>query len=146
MQDIINAFLNVANLKKAGYGDIRVIDKRRESITVRNAIAEDMTQVSTLGFGVRVMVNGRWGFASSMTVSEAEVAMITEQAIRIATASSAAGGDTQLWAEAEAVQGEFVNKVEQDPFAISIEDKLARLVEADAIMAKAAPVTHRAAF
>jgi TldD protein len=146
MQELIDAFQNVAEKKKVQYADIRVIDARREAITVRDAKVEALSQNSSLGFGVRVLCNGRWGFASSREATAAEAALITEQAVRVAEASSTAGGEAQKWEAAEAVQGEFTNEVEQDPFEISVEDKLKRLLEADQAMADAAPVTHRSAF
>ena len=34
MQELINAFQNVANKRKADYGDIRIIDSRTEGLTV----------------------------------------------------------------------------------------------------------------
>ena len=65
MQDIINAFLNTAEAKKVSYADIRTIEARRESITVRDGKVDSLGQSSSGGLGVRVIVNGRWGFAAS---------------------------------------------------------------------------------
>ena len=36
MQEIIDAFLNKAQSRGIDYADIRIIDRRRESITVRD--------------------------------------------------------------------------------------------------------------
>ncbi len=146
MQEIIDAFLNAAELKKADYGDIRAIQSRREELTVRDGKVEDLAQASGEGFGVRVLVDGRWGFAASREVTPAEVATIAEQAVRIARASKQAGGEPVRLGECEPVQGEWQNEVEQDPFAISLEDKLKLLFDADKAMADAAAVSHRNSF
>lgn len=146
MQEIIDAFLNAAELKKADYGDIRAIQSRREELTVRDGKVEDLAQASGEGFGVRVLVDGRWGFAASREVTTAEAVTIAEQAVRIARASKQAGGEPVRLAECEPVQGEWRNDVEQDPFAISLEDKLKLLFDADKAMADAAAVSHRNSF
>jgi TldD protein len=146
MQELIDAFLNVADAKKAAYGDIRTIEARRESHTVRDGKVEELAQNSTDGFGVRVLVDGRWGFAASRNMNATEAAMITEQAIRIAQASKVAGGEPVTLAEAEPVQGEWSTQVTRDPFEVPLEEKLEYLMAADAAMGKAAPVSHRSAF
>jgi len=146
MQDIIDAFLNVAEAKKAGYADIRVIEAKREEQTVRDGKVEEMAVNTKDGFGVRVLVDGRWGFAASRNLDVNEAAMITEQAIRIAQASKVAGGEPVKLAEAEPVQGEWKTEMERDPFAVPLEEKLSFLMQADEAMAKAANVSHRSAF
>jgi TldD protein len=146
MQELIDAFLNVANLKQAAYGDIRIIESAREAMTVRDGKVEELAQNSAEGFGVRVLVNGRWGFAASRNLNSAEVAMVADQAIRIAQASQAAGGEPVALAETEPVQGEWSTEMEQDPFVLSLEDKLKYLMDADAAMAGAARLSHRNSF
>jgi TldD protein len=146
MDEIINAFLNVANRKKVDYADIRLLSRRYEGLTVRDGKVEELQQSSEDGFGVRVLVKGRWGFAASRELSAQEGATIAEQAVRIATASGMAGGDPARLDDSPAEQGEYATPVAQDPFAVPLEDKLARLFAADATMAKAAPVTHRSSF
>jgi TldD protein len=146
MQELINAFQNVANKRKVDYGDIRIIDSRTEGLTVRDGKVEELGQSSMLGFGVRVLVDGRWGFAASRDASKAEVEMITDQAVRIAKASSAAPGDPTLLDEAGAASGEWSTPMETDPFEVSTEDKLKRLFAADKAMAEAAKLSHRSSF
>ena len=146
MDEIINSFLDVANKKKVQYADIRVLDRRREEATVRDGKVEGLNQTGELGFGVRVLVGGRWGFAASREVSPAEAATITEQAIRIAQASGQAGGNPVTLDGCPPEQGEYSTPLEQDPFAIPLEDKLKRLFAADEAMAKSAPVSHRSSF
>lgn len=146
MQEIIDAFLNVANKRKVDYADIRVLARRYEGITVRDGKVDELQQSTDDGFGVRVLVKGRWGFAASRVLSADEGAMIAEQAIRIAQASAAGGGDPVRLCEAPVEQGEYATPVEQDPFAVPLEDKLARLFACDSAMAGAAPVSHRSAF
>ena len=146
MKDIIDTFLNTAKRRKIDYADIRVLDRRTEELTVRDGHVEELDLSGELGFGVRVLHKGRWGFAASRDVSKAEVAMITEQAIRIAEASARASGEPTRLDDSPPEQAEFATEMGRDPFAISVEEKLKYLFECDKAMASAAPVSHRSSF
>jgi len=146
MQEITEAFLNVAEKRRVDYADIRIIADAHEGITVRDGKVENLEQSSSDGFGIRVVHKGRWGFAASREVSAAEAVMVAEQAVQIAEASANAGGEPVRQDDSPPAQDEYANEVEQDPFAVSLADKLKRLMDADQAMAQAAAVTHRSAF
>ncbi|MGQ0601997.1 MAG: PmbA/TldA family metallopeptidase, partial [Anaerolineales bacterium] len=55
--------LDTAQLKGAHYADIRLIDSLEQSLAVKNGQADGLTHSESLGFGVRALVNGAWGFA-----------------------------------------------------------------------------------
>ena len=87
--------LNAARSKGATYTDVRIGRYRNQMIMMR-ASAERGTgktlevpnvfEDSSFGFGVRVIVNGAWGFASSPIVTSEEIARITGEAVTIAKA------------------------------------------------------------
>jgi TldD protein len=146
MQELIDAFLNTATKRKVDYADIRLMDCARESLTVRDGRAEQVQTSSASGYGVRVLHKGRWGFAAGRDLTRDGVAALTEQALRIAQASALSSGAGLQLDSSEVQSGEWTVAQERDPFAVPLEEKLARLFEADGVMAKAAPVTHRSAF
>lgn len=150
MQEVIDAALNSAARRKASYADIRVLERRRESLTVRDGKVETLSQVSEAGIGVRVIHKGRWGFASSREVSASEAASIADLAVRIAEASATAGGEALRWGDAAPVQAEYSSPLERDPFEVSLDEKLARLMEADKAMGEvlsaSRDTTHRSSF
>jgi TldD protein len=113
---------------------------------VRDGRVEELEQSSDSGFGVRVLHKGRWGFAASRELSAAEGATIAEQAVRIAEASASAAGTNVRLDDTPAVQAEWSTPVAQDPFSVPVDEKLARLIEADNAMRNAARVTHSNAF
>ena len=49
----------------ASYADIRVNRYRRESIATREQQVQNVSRSTSYGFGVRVLVNGAWGFAAA---------------------------------------------------------------------------------
>jgi TldD protein len=51
-----------------------------------------VTDQNTFGFGVRVIVNGQWGFAASTLVTPEEIARITPEAVAVASRSGSPTG------------------------------------------------------
>ncbi|MGH2354946.1 MAG: PmbA/TldA family metallopeptidase, partial [Chloroflexota bacterium] len=80
--------MNVAALKGATYADVRVVERRHEGITVKNGRVEAVSLSHTSGFGVRVLLDGSWGFASSADLSAAKAEQIAAFAVAIARASA----------------------------------------------------------
>ena len=89
--------LREAKKYKATYCDIRIVRLRDQRIGLRclpiaarggTVSVPNVGEDSTFGFGVRVIVNGAWGFASSPIVTPEEIARITGEAVIIAKANA----------------------------------------------------------
>ncbi len=121
----------------ASYADIRIVTNKRESIRTKNGNVDSMGSSVSKGFGVRVLYDGAWGFASSSLVNEEEVGAITEEAVSIAKASASLkrGKGVEL-APVESITARWESKFKVDPFDVKAEDKICRLLEADALMRK----------
>ena len=65
--------LNLSALKGAEYADVRVAQTAEQTLTVKNGLVDALSFVESSGVGVRVLVNGAWGFASSRDLSNEEV-------------------------------------------------------------------------
>jgi TldD protein len=133
----MNRALDLAQLRGAQYADIRVVNNLTEAITVRNGIIEAFNLAETTGFGVRLLVDGAWGFASSRDLTADEVDRITAQAVEIACASAMVqvGGDIVNLGPPVASQGVYSTPIRIDPFSVSPEQKLDLLMAADTEMA-----------
>src|SRR5947199_507586 len=68
----------------ASYADIRINRYRRENIFAREQRVQNVSRTTDLGFGVRVLFKGAWGFAASPIMTPESVKRITEQAVDIA--------------------------------------------------------------
>jgi len=135
LKDLIDHALNYAQLKQVQYADIRLVQNRTETIVVKNGVVENLNNSESLGFGVRTLVSGAWGFASSHVLSIQEVERITALAIEIARASSRAPGEQIDLGPPVTSQGKYQTPIETDPFSLSQETKLAELIAADEAMA-----------
>jgi TldD protein len=143
LKDLIDHALNYAQMKQVQYADMRVVQNRTEILVVKNGIVETLNDCETIGFGVRTLVAGAWGFASSHILSTDEVERITALAIEIALASSRAPGGSIDLGPAVNSRGTYQTPLKIDPFSISPETKLAELFSADEAMAGDEKITVR---
>lgn len=126
------AALNAARSAGADYADVRISTNRTQRMRTRERIVSGVTDSETSGFGIRVLVDGTWGFAASREVTLDEVARVA----RVAVAQARANRVAQLrpvelapldWTG----RGTWRSPVEIEPFDIPIEDKVALLLEAN---------------
>ena len=90
MNDLIDRALDAADRLGAGYADGRVAQRVTEQLTVKNGQLEGATSSQSAGFGIRVLVDGAWGFSASSLLEPAEADRIAREAVEIARASGAA--------------------------------------------------------
>jgi TldD protein len=136
MRDIALRALDTARSRGAHYADVRVLRQAAESVTVRLENVESLTYDESLGFGVRVLVDGYWGFASSHKMTADEADRVAAEAVRIARASASVGGKPADIGPAMAIVDKYATSIEQDPFAVSLEDKIALLLRTTETMMK----------
>ena len=134
MDDLLSRALNSAQVRGASYADIRVVRTDQERYGVRNGVVETVAVDESFGFGVRVLVDGSWGFASSSDVNPSEIDRITGLAVQIGKASSRLGGEPVNLGPPVTSRGAYITPVQVDPFTVPPEEKLALLMEADAMM------------
>ena len=134
MKDLTDRALDAAAAAGASYADVRVEQLDRQVIVVKNGRPEGLSEDESVGFGVRVIADGAWGFASSSRVEPAEIDRVARLAVQVARASALAGlGGVDLRERVKSI-GAYVTPVRQDPFAVSTDDKLAVLLAADTEM------------
>jgi len=134
LKDWLRGAVEHATKLGASYADIRLLNLVTENIQVKNGTVEAITSRETMGFGIRVIANGSWGFASSSRVNESEMKRIADLAVQIARASSTLKKDDIVLAETEIHQDKYVTPVKRDPFIIPLKAKLAVLLEADKVL------------
>jgi TldD protein len=143
MNSLMHRALDLAEQQGAQYTDIRIVDNLTEMISVKDGVPETVSQSESTGFGVRTLVDGAWGFASSDRLSEDEIDRITRLAVETALASALVPGERIDLGEAITSQGSYRTPVVIDPFGISLDEKLGLLLAADAEMLRAAGLRVR---
>ena len=69
LRDLADAALASARKVGASYADIRINRYRVQFIFTRDRRVQNIVNTEDYGFGVRVIVDGTWGFASSSVVT-----------------------------------------------------------------------------
>ena len=54
----------------ASYADVRLVTRTSEQVRVWDGKTEELLSHSSRGFGVRVLVDGAWGFAGSPDLNQ----------------------------------------------------------------------------
>lgn len=134
MKDLTERALDRVRDHGASYGDIRIVKNASESIQVKNGKVEALTSETDEGFGIRVIADGSWGFASSLMLDPDEIDRVAELAVRIARASAQVEHEPVELAPVEPAEGSFGFDVEKDPFEIPVDEKIQVLLDADRIM------------
>ncbi|MHB8377313.1 MAG: TldD/PmbA family protein [Dehalococcoidia bacterium] len=128
MRDLAMRALDTARQRGADYADVRIVRFRSESVAVRNKNVEALTADESLGFGVRVIAGGYWGFAASHRTTLDAADAVAAEAVRVAKASAMVRGPRADIGPPQAVSGAYRTPVRKDPFAVPLDDKIALLL------------------
>jgi len=141
--------LNESKKYKATYCDIRIVRLRDQRVGMRLstdratgkiAAVPTVAEDASFGFGVRVIVNGAWGFASSPIVTTAEIARITGEAAIIAKANASIQPKPIELAPVPKYRDRWETPHEKDPFEVPMAEKLEILRKATSEVKKDAKV------
>lgn len=135
MKDYLDRAINLAETRKAQYADARIVHTLTEVLLVKNGVVEAINTSESIGIGVRTLVNGAWGFASSRQLSAEEIDRVTDLAVEIARSSALLPDEPVDLGPPVTNQGSYQTPIQVDPFKLPFEDKLGLLLAADAAMA-----------
>jgi TldD protein len=135
-----------ARERGASHADARVVHWTRERLGVRDDHIDGVETSEELGLGVRVLVDGGWGFAATPTLSEPAVLAATERAVATAKINAALlrelGGAPVQLASLEPARGGYVAPHRKDPFAVPLADKAGLLIDAASALLRVPGVAH----
>lgn len=119
------ANLAIALIRQAGceYGDIRICTYRHQNLTARDRSLNNLADNVSSGFGVRVLLNGAWGFAASNRKTPEEIERIVTLALEIAKGSHLTQQEPVRLVPVEAYRDSYLSPIQIDPFEISIAEK-----------------------
>jgi TldD protein len=134
VKELAERALNTAQVGGAQYADARAQLTRHQEISVKGGRVDGLTQDFSEGLGVRVLVDGAWGFACTSTLRAADVDEAVGIALGIARASARVHRKPVDLGPPVTNQGNFKGPVAIDPFTVSIEDKVKLLVQAEKLL------------
>jgi TldD protein len=128
ISELTTVALETAWLLRATYADIRIARYRTQSVGTREQRVLNVSHSESFGFGVRVVVNGTWGFAGSNVVSKEEIKRVTESAVAIAKANAKLQREPLQLAPAKSVTAVWDTPIKRNPFDVPLTDKVALLL------------------
>jgi len=126
---LADAALATAKKLGASYADIRINRYRNENVSTRERQVLNVSSAQNFGFGVRVLINGTWGFAASPIMTTEEVVRITTEAAEIAKANSLITRKKIELVPTPKVVAKWKSSIERDPFDVPAEEKVAMLLK-----------------
>ena len=146
MIDVVQQAVDAARTAGAGYADARFVSEETESLSVKNQEMEGIDRSLSQGVGIRVLVDGYWGFAATARTSPEELDRTAGLAVDIARAAARLPMEPVRLAEVEPVTAEWSTAVQDDPFAVALDEKVALLMEASRRMQAVPRLSFAEAF
>src|SRR5579885_16869 len=131
MREYAERALDCVDRRNLGYADVRLIDSHERNVSTKNGRMGTVSSDESVGIGIRVLLDGCWGFASTDNLSNESIATTAQRAIEIARASALAKKTDIVLAGRENGVDQWSSPFRIDPFTTSIEDNLALLLRAD---------------
>ena len=132
MRALCDAAVDAALAAGSGYADARAIERRAQYVSTRNGQVETVDDSESAGIGVRVLVDGAWGFACDRRLQEEGAREAAGRAVAFARASASLTRRPVELAPLEPASGEYRTPAERDPIEVPLEDKVALCLRAEA--------------
>jgi TldD protein len=143
---VSDAAISTAKEAGASHVDVRIERTRNGLLSLRDARPETQSDETNAGLGVRVIVNGAWGFASSPEISVDVAKKLAHTAVAMAKTSKPLSTElVSLVTEPVYANQTWVSDYEIDPFSVSDSDKKDRLADLSNRLLKSASVNHTSA-
>ncbi len=141
MRHIAEQALDAASRPGVSYADVRVVEHRDRHVSTKNGRMGSASASESVGAGIRVLMEGCWGFAASDDLSREGIERAAAQAVEIARASTQAKKKDVELALEQKYEAVWVSPCAIDPFSISVEENLSLLLAIDAELRKNPSVT-----
>ncbi|OLT02632.1 peptidase C69 [Pseudonocardia sp. CNS-004] len=127
---LADAALSRARELGAQHADLRVERIRSQGIDLRDGSVTGVSDTTTVGLAVRVIVDGVWGFASHVELTPDRAAATAERAVDVARTLAPVAVERVVRADEPVhADAEWASAYDVDPFAVPVRDKVALLAE-----------------
>ncbi len=131
----------------ASHADFRFERIRYQAFTMRDGHLEGARDAEDLGFAVRVVLDGAWGFASGVVLTDEAAVAVAETAVNVArVAARMTARPVELAPEPAHRAVTWVSSYEVDPFEVPLAEKTALFGGWTRELLAAEGVEHATAF
>src|SRR5205823_13334645 len=101
-RDLLMVALNAAKMAGASFADARIARARQNFVFTREHQIQNVVDTDSIGCGVRVLVDGTWGFAATRRMTRDAIAAAAREAVGIARANRGARDRAVEWLPVQA--------------------------------------------
>ena len=142
-----DAALTRARELGVAHADFRFERVRYQRLGVRDGVLQGASDTEDLGFAVRVIHHGSWGFASGVVLTADEAVAVAERAVAVAlVAASVTATPVELADEPVHADVTWVSSYEVNPLDVPVADKAALLIDWTNRLRTGAAVDHASAY
>jgi TldD protein len=125
------ALLAVDLIRQAGceYGDIRICHYRTQNLAASDRSLNRLSDNVSSGFGVRVLLDGAWGFVASHRITPKEITRIVNLAVETAKGSRLTQQEPVKLVAVEGYQDQYTTPIKINPFDVPIQEKAELLLQ-----------------
>jgi len=128
LRELADAALAQASALGAQHADFRAERIRSQHIVLSDANPQTLFDAEDTGLAVRVIVDGTWGFASTVDLDPDAAAQAARQAVEVAKVAAAMNTEPiELAPEPGYGEVTWVSDYDVDPFSVGVGDKVALL-------------------
>src|SRR4051794_3891322 len=141
-----DAALSRARELGATHADFRFERVRYQTVVARDGVLQSASDSEDLGFAVRVVHGGAWGFASGVVLTPEEAVRVAETAVAVArVAAEMTAAPVELAPEPVHDDVTWVSSYRVNPFEVPVREKAALLVDWTNRLRAGAAVDHASA-
>ena len=116
--------LGVAASRGATHADFRVERLNNQVIVARDRELQTSVETESVGFSVRVVCKGAWGFAAGIDLTVDAVAGVARRAVEVAEALAPLNTEPVTLADEPVYTDTYVSSYGIDPFAVAENEKI----------------------
>ncbi|HEY9048616.1 MAG TPA: TldD/PmbA family protein [Ohtaekwangia sp.] len=132
-KQLADVALNTAKSLGATYADVRIGRYLNQFVITREKKVQNIVNTESFGVGIRVIVNGTWGFAASNNVTPDGMKKTAERAAIIAKANSKFQKEPVKLAPAQSYgEVSWKTPIKKNGFEVPVKDKVDLLMNANA--------------
>src|SRR3954466_7149625 len=130
----------------AGHADFRFERIRNQHLAVRDGVLQTALDADDVGFAVRVIHRGAWGFASGVVLTDEEAMRVAETAVAVAeVAAEMTSTPVEIAPEPVYADVTWVSSYDVNPFDVPTAEKAALLIDWTERLRQGAAVDHATA-
>ena len=138
VRELAEVICEEARKRMCTFADVRLEVREGTSILVQDGRADKVAATKSRGVGIRVLVDGAWGFTTTSRLERRSVFSALERAFSLARASKEYVLDPGVVARVSPGRGEERSPFKKDPRRVGVKEKAAKLLEFEKLSAKAA--------